>query len=63
MSTKTKAFIGITISFVVLIILFASNGGFRGARAASLEAVKKHNTCSVEEKAETSENIAQVEAK
>ena len=46
MSTKVKAFIGITVSFVVLIILFASNGGYRAARDASAtEDYKKSETC------------------
>ena len=60
MSTKMKAFIGILVSFVILIILFTSTGGYRAARAVE---EKKTETCSVEEKVVTSETVAQAEAK
>ncbi len=49
MSTKLKAFIGVTLSFIVLIILFTSNRGFRAARLAEEEAHKKENACAAGE--------------
>ena len=61
MSTKMKAFIGIVVSFAVLIILFTSNGGYRASRDA--EAQKSNETCSVIEKVANSETIAQAETK
>lgn len=55
MSTKMKAFIGITVSFAFLIFLFATKGG-----CASRCADK--NVCAVEEKSVQNEAIASVEA-
>lgn len=60
MSTKMKAFIGIVVSFVFLIILFTSTGGYRATRVVE---EKKEETCAVAEKAATSETIEQVENK
>ncbi|MBP7074852.1 MAG: hypothetical protein KBA81_05645 [Rhabdochlamydiaceae bacterium] len=61
MSTKMKAFIGIVVSFAVLIILFTSNGGYRASR--DNEQQKNNETCSVIEKVASSETIAQAETK
>ena len=61
MSTKMKAFIGIVVSFAVLIILFTSNGGYRASR--DNEGKKNNETCSVIEKVASSETIAQAETK
>jgi hypothetical protein len=61
MSTKVKAFIGITVSFIILIILFTSTGGFRGSRADETDAKKMEESCSVEKKVEAGENIVQAE--
>ncbi len=59
MSTKMKAFIGIIVSFVFLIILFTSTGGYRATRVVE----EKKETCAVAEKVATSETVAQVETK
>ena len=61
MSTKMKTFIGIVVSFAVLIILFSSNGGYRGSRAR--EEQRNRESCSVMEKVADSETIAQAETK
>jgi len=60
MSTKMKAFIGILVSFVILIILFTSTGGYRASRVAQ---DKKTEVCSVAEKVVVSETAAQAESK
>lgn len=51
MPTKMKAFIGITATVVILIVLFSSNGGFRAARAVEEETARK-NECAALEKAD-----------
>jgi hypothetical protein len=61
MSTKMKAFIGITVSALVLIVLFASNGGYRAARDAGEKAEKKKHSCSAEEQVVDHETIVQAE--
>lgn len=55
MSTKMKAIIGITLSFVFLIVLFATKGG-----CASRCAEK--NVCAAQEKVAQTEVVAQAEA-
>jgi hypothetical protein len=37
MATRKKAFIGLALSFIVIIVLIASKGGYRGARASQLD--------------------------
>jgi hypothetical protein len=59
MSSKTKAFIGITVSLVILIVLFASTGGYRAARAAK----QAEDTCALAEKGSERDTIAQGETK
>ncbi len=61
MSSKTKAFIGITVSVVFLIILFTAAGGYRASRDS--EDTNKEETCAAEAKVCGTEAIAQVEAK
>jgi hypothetical protein len=64
MTSKAKAFIGITLSFVVLIVLFTASGGFRSARAAEEAAAKKMDKgCSVAEKVAETPTISQAESK
>lgn len=58
MPTKMKAFIGVLVSLVFLIILFTSTGGYRAVREE-----KQEKRCAVEEKVATSETIAQAEEK
>ena len=60
MSSKKKAFIGITLTLIVLIVLFASTGGYRAARAAE-HAQETEETCAAS--GETNETIAQIETK
>ena len=55
MSTKMKAFIGITATLVFLIVLFTSKGGYRANRE------NEDTACSVVEKVSENETIAQAE--
>ncbi len=62
MSTKVKAFIGIAVTIVVLIVLFASKAGYRATRVEE-GSKKTKKCCAVANNEEIKENTTQAEVK
>jgi hypothetical protein len=62
MSTKVKAFIGLTVTLVVLLVLFASKAGYRATRVTE-DSKKSKNCCAIANNEEMKENTTQAEVK